>query len=383
MGKIYSAEGSKSALLKKCYGVEGGKTVKYKKAYIVENGKTVKLWSASVPMFLVNGDTYYLYKSADGSAWEKLSKNPGDKTFINVTYGGGYYYALRCYYESSSYVFRIFRSEDCITWTETCNFNDTSGGNTNAYLRYLNGKLFVVGGYQTSANSIWYSSDNGVTFTGTRYSVSFTGVSSGAIPLDFRYGTVNGSKGYYMILAASSATHVVKWASETSFTSFATIIHSTTYKADYGALILNNDTLLFVLHSSSGYVYFHTYKTANTQVESVYVDLGAVCSASDLALVHAGTNMYQFTTSGVTSVTYPPGKSYKRGFSSNHGAYGDGTFAMVTGKASSNTYAYGVVYTRDNGTTWTVVTTLADSSTMGTTMDSMCYGDDYAGHYYE
>ena len=382
MGKAYCVESSKNAVLKKSYVIESSKYVKLSKAYVVENGKYAKLWSASVPMFLSVGETYYRYKSVDGASWEKMPE-PYDAYIRSTASGGGYYYLLKCTYESSAYVFRIFRSEDCVTWTETCNFKDTSGSYGNAFLRYLNGKLFIVGGYQASANNIWYSSDNGVTFTGTRYSVSSTGVSSGAIPLDFRYGTVNGSKGYYMILAASSATHVVKWASETSFTSSGTIIHSTTYKADYGALILNNDTLLFVLHSSTGYVYFHTYKTANTQVQSISGDLGAVCSAPSLALVHVGQSMYKFTTSGVTSVTGPAGKAYKRGFSSHHGAYGDGTFVMITGKASGNSSVYGIIYTRDNGATWTVVTTLTDGSALGSTMDCICYGDDYAGYYYK
>jgi len=367
---IYDVESGKTSKLKKAYVVENGKTVKLKKAYVVENGKLAKLWSSFTPNIacFLDKSPFVASVSDDGTEWQESATIP--RWIESAVSVDGVLYGIAEYYTGAGagpYTWYLYVSYDRgMTWTQK-----SSGQGAGTYLlRYLDGKIFIVGATHTY-NNIWYSSDLGATWTARKMSVTSTAptgstveLKEGAKPIDFRYGKVGSFTGYFLYIHQrneSQTAYVYRFSS--MYFSDGQFVGGSSYNVfncNKGALSIK-DGVLRVIQSyySSGVTYCRKIpdsSSCGTVVKSFSMFLGAVASNENYIVGTMGDTCFKFDGETATQ----GGSVGSQLLSPNVGSYYINTFTAAF--VGERVYAFKtdaskcyMMYSDNYGSSWTIV----------------------------
>lgn len=356
---LFDVEGGKNVKLKKSYAVENGKYVKLSKAYVVEGGKYVKVWSDFEPYYIsFNRSTTYFY-STDGVEWSSGTL-PTSASAESSTFGLGKYFCA----DTNK---NVYYSIDGLTWTLSKTFTFYV-----KLLRYCSdGYVYAIGGFSAGDNTNWlWRTNDGVNWTNV--SVKHT-MASAKDTVDFRYGDVNGTKGYYFSMK-QNGTNIVSYF--TSFTASATSnLYTGSHQVYRAALRMNGGQIQSVLTTNdsnkSVALVYPTLKSSEFSTSSVQ---HVVSTSSGFVVVLSDKSVYLVNGTTVTKKTALPSMLSSSSFTLFSGAW-DGKRIVFAGANPS--YKLISLYSDDLGTTWNVITS-----------DERCYenvglmyGVDGGGYY--
>lgn len=376
----YAVVDGKTRKIKKKYAVVDGKTKKIKKEYVVVGGKTRLCWSENglklVGFPVASGGTAYAQLfSEDGKEWVASTTNLTYQLSSVINVNGVLYGINEIYYAGSQYIWYLYKSMDGgITWTQVTNMTGLGGG---YIIRYLNGYLIVIGSYNSAGTttgavkSVWHSNDMGATWISGVYTLNTIAPTGGteeledfSKPLDFRYGTVGGKTGYYLLIENRNKYNSFVYRFDSIYAQWGEFVGGSGYNNmplwNKGALSIKDNTLRIIgCNTNNSFPNTYCYKITDiystiTHVKTFqYEGLGVVASNSSYIVATCGTKSFRFDGTTVTE-----GGSVGSQSAANAGTFAasfvNGTRVIAYKSDSSASSGY-IMYSDDYGTTWTII----------------------------